>query len=220
MKYRKNCPWYIVVTAIIFFSSLVTDVHDVVAETPTPTASPEIRLRSEPTILAPNEIIYLFKEKGLYGLNVNPDGNFPNIFELHILNGDKVIVDQATSLMWQQSGSENSMTYNEAQEYIEILNQQQFAGYTDWRLPTIEELGSLLEPQLSNGFFINPIFDEKQILCWSADVEGRSKSGMWGIDFSYPYVLWYIYPDSNPYVRAVRSYRSSKLSTTNTSDDF
>jgi hypothetical protein len=50
-----------------------------------------------------------------------------------------VVVDTLTGLMWQQSGSKKVKSYKEAKEYIKKLNKKQFAGYNNWRLPTLEE---------------------------------------------------------------------------------
>ncbi|MCP4286412.1 MAG: TIR domain-containing protein, partial [Gammaproteobacteria bacterium] len=97
-----------------------------------------------------------------------------------------VVVDHATGLMWQKSGSDNYMTYLEAQQYVKKLNRQKFAGYDDWRLPTIPELMSLLEPEeSSNGLYIDSIFDKTQRWCWSADrlSEGGSSSAAWYVHF-------------------------------------
>jgi len=103
--------------------------------------------------------------------------------------------------MWQKSGSANYMPYKEALTYIEQL----FAGYNDWRLPTIPELMSLLEPEKqSNNLYINPIFDAKQTSCWSAAQE--SANSVWYVLFGLGIVnqcdLDYLYC-----VRAVRSWQ-------------
>jgi len=100
------------------------------------------------------------------------------------LNGDKVVLDKTTGLMWQQSGSPNSMTYPDAEKYIRELNKanKPFAGFTDWRLPTLEEAMSLMEPQKKNGdLHIDPQFDQTQRWVWTSD---RHSDGVaWVVDF-------------------------------------
>ncbi len=114
-----------------------------------------------------------------------------------------VVVDYATGLVWQKSGSDERLTYKAAQTYIEKLNRQRFVGYNDWRLPTIEELMSLLEPKTkSHGLYINPLFDAKQTWCWSAD--RCSAVSAWLLHFYSGLVNWYSFNDSY-YVRCVRS---------------
>lgn len=121
-----------------------------------------------------------------------------------------VVLDHATGLMWQKSGSERELLYRDAQKYVKKLNSQKFGGYDDWRLPTIPELLSLLEPKKqSNGLYINPIFDKpaKYPGYWSADRQTRGEGSpgpAWfvyfkgGVDWGNPLV-------STHYVRAVRS---------------
>jgi len=80
----------------------------------------------------------------------------------------------ATGLMWQQSGSPEQLKFGvekrEPWEYVDQLNQQHVGGFSDWRLPTIEELASLLEPiGQHEGLFIDPVFDKTLWVCVSAD---------------------------------------------------
>lgn len=51
-------------------------------------------------------------------------------------------MDQATGLMWTRDANlgRGDMSLGEAEKFIEELNRKVFAGYTDWRLPTIDEL--------------------------------------------------------------------------------
>ncbi len=119
----------------------------------------------------------------------------------------KVMFDCATGLMWQKSGSNKRLTYNNARVYVKKLNKDRFAGYNDWRLPTIPELMSLLEPEKSsNGLYIDSIFDKTQFWCWSADrpSEGGSSSAAWSVDSTLGFVYWRLL-DRKGYVRAVRS---------------
>lgn len=80
------------------------------------------------------------------------------------------VSDLATGLMWQKLGSGESMNYESAKAYISDLNDQTFANYSNWRLPTIEELMSLLEPSKnSNRFYIDPVFYLGNSYFWSSD---------------------------------------------------
>lgn len=79
------------------------------------------------------------------------------------------IIDHATGLQWQKSGSELLSLY-EIDAYIEKLNDEKFDGYDGWRLPTTEELLSLMEPEKQeNDLYISPMFNPKQHMCWGAD---------------------------------------------------
>jgi hypothetical protein len=101
-----------------------------------------------------------------YDEDLNWRGSFTNDF---VYNGDGTITDKATGLMWQQSGSSRTRTRLRAKRYVKGLNKDVFAGYSDWRLPTIEELASLAEREKINGVHIDPLFENKQKNCWSSD---------------------------------------------------
>lgn len=75
------------------------------------------------------------------------------------------------------------MVYSDAQEYIKELNRQEFAGYSDWRLPTLEEAMSLMEREKKNGLYIDPVFERKQEWIWTADKESASRA--WVVSFDY-----------------------------------
>ncbi|NIT59791.1 MAG: hypothetical protein GWN00_27305 [Aliifodinibius sp.] len=72
----------------------------------------------------------MLAEKGYYDSAKNPNGNrIKHQYESKTINNDKILVDHATDLTWQQSGSGDDMEYDKAEEYIRGLNQQELAGF-------------------------------------------------------------------------------------------
>ena len=58
----------------------------------------------------------------------------------YIDNGDGTVTDNGTGLMWQQATAPGTYTWEQALVYCENLD---LANHTDWRLPTVKELGLL-----------------------------------------------------------------------------
>ncbi len=112
-----------------------------------------------------------------------PRNYIDNKFEDKVINGGKVVIDRATGLIWQQSGSDEKMVYKKIKNYIDTLNLTQFAGYSDWRLPTLDESVSLLEQTNLNGdLYINPSFNKRQTLVWTSDLNSAWLA--WVVHFS------------------------------------
>jgi len=62
------------------------------------------------------------------------------------------------------------MVRDEAKEWIKKLNKRGYAGYHDWRLPTVEEAASLLESRKKNGdLYIDPVFSKNQMWILTGD---------------------------------------------------
>ena len=153
------------------------------------------RLRSEPRTVSDKDGQAVFQ----VDKKRRPLQYVANDFEVQ----GPVIFDHATGLMWQQSGSQQRLPYVEAQTYIDQLNHKQFAGYADWRLPTINELLSLMTAMQENGtLHISRIFDTSQPWCWSIDK--RSLESAWIVSFIKGVVDWFDFLNLG-YVRAVRS---------------
>lgn len=72
-----------------------------------------------------------------YGQDANYGNNTPS----YTNNGDGTITDNITGLMWQQDPGVKK-TWDEA---VAGASKFTLGGYTDWRLPTIKELYSLIE---------------------------------------------------------------------------
>ena len=82
----------------------------------------------------------------------------PTRFISDSIGGDDVVTDLATGLMWAVDGNEagcangGTKTWVAARDYARDLT---FAGFTDWRLPNINELLSIVDYSKYNP----PIFD-------------------------------------------------------------
>jgi hypothetical protein len=79
-------------------------------------------------------------------------------------NSDSTISDYATELMWMQNDSNVPMNWEDALSYAENL---EYAGYSDWRLPDVKELQSIIDysrsPGTTNSAAIDPLFTSTQI---------------------------------------------------------
>jgi hypothetical protein len=127
-----------------------------------------------------------------------------NRFLMKTLHHNEVVIDRTTGLMWQQATSSQQMIYSLATKWIDTLNQRGFAGFGDWRLPTLEEATTLIEryPN-SKGLYIDPIFNSKQRL-WMWTSERGEADSVWYVNFNYGYSRLNRIKSSNNYVRAVR----------------
>ena len=157
-----------------------------------------IRLRSEPQVVS--------RESFRAAFGLREDGGPIEYVQNSFCDCGDVVLDSMTGLNWQQSGSATVVTHSAAQEYVQRLNDMRSAGLMGWRLPTIPEPLSLLEPELqSNMLFISPISDETQMWCWSADrlpiEEVATAAFGWRVGFRHGHVWWH----DMIYIRAVCS---------------
>ncbi len=60
-----------------------------------------------------------------------------------INNGNGTITDRLTGLMWEQKPYKKPVTWKQAFERINIINKKKLGGYSDWRMPNINELFTL-----------------------------------------------------------------------------
>ncbi len=80
------------------------------------------------------------KGEAFYGQDAQFIKNAPSYTD----NSDGTITDNVTGLMWQQDPGKK-MTWPEAVEQLAVMNETEFAGYSDWRIPTIKELFSIID---------------------------------------------------------------------------
>jgi serine/threonine protein kinase len=163
---------------------------------------PATRLRRTPRDLNTSGTQLMLKKRGFYDYHKNRSKRFRNQFYLKKKGGKNVIVDRATGLVWHHSGSPRYMNLSRAHSWITSLNRVRHAGYSDWRLPTLEEAASLMEStKNSSGLHLSPLFSGKTRSIWTSDTLGQE---YWIVYFDHGYVdvNW---PQFNGYVRPVRS---------------
>jgi len=96
-------------------------------------------------------------------------------YELKPIGDGDVVIDHTTELMWHQAGSSDYFNFKKANKWLKTINKKSYAGFDDWRLPTLEEASSLLEFGAKTSKFIHTIFDDKQWGTWTGD---RSDKGL------------------------------------------
>jgi hypothetical protein len=127
----------------------------------------------------------------------------------YVDNQDGTVTDTCTGLMWQKEtadvsgngsvGDEDNLPWQNALQYCETLD---FVGHSDWRLPNVGELQSIVDYGRSYPSS-DPIFGAESGWYWSSSTY-----------VVYPSLAWYIYfgdggvygggKGNGYYVRAVR----------------
>ncbi|NIW78480.1 MAG: DUF1566 domain-containing protein, partial [Calditrichae bacterium] len=142
-------------------------------------------------------------QNGFFDIYLNENGaGIANDYE--IKKEGMVVVDYRTGLMWQRSGSPYHMFSAIASRYIDSLNAVNYAGYNDWRLPTLEEALSIMENQRqqNNGLHIDPVFDDQQ--WWILTSDKDTEDWEWIVYYSMGYCSQSPVGNFSTYVRAVR----------------
>ena len=161
-----------------------------------------VTLRHKPEILSNDAVKILLAKHGFYERKSNPGGKgIANRYEFQIKDNAIILLDSTTGLMWQKGGSSSQMTYENTKQYVHRINAEKFAGFNDWRLPTVEEAMSLMEAQASDHIHIDPKFDRGINSIWTSD---RAANGrIWMLNF-YDGILYSESDSFNTWVRLVR----------------
>jgi serine/threonine protein kinase len=141
-----------------------------------------IRPRKEPVRIGPGGARAFFGLDDLWRPRQYSNTRF------HKLDRHRVL-DQFTGLTWQQAGSPYPLTWKAAETYILNLNGVLPAGLSAWRLPTIDELISIVtRPAPGLDLCMEPVFDPTQKWLWSADK--RSFAAAWYLSMDLGFVSW------------------------------
>jgi|GEM_PF-3509573 len=157
----------------------------------------------------------------------NPGGvGIPNAFKMtEAQNG---FIDKTTKLQWlmlsQGSVMKKSMSYQLLRtSYLTDINTTKAEGHSDWRLPTLEEAMTLVQPQKQNNSHAPSIlFSEASLKSLLAN----NTIGLWTSDYESKDTVWavnlkdgYCYPMDIKTEKAfiplllVRSYRNDSSTT-------
>ncbi|MRR17136.1 MAG: DUF1566 domain-containing protein [Deltaproteobacteria bacterium] len=124
------------------------------------------KLRSEPAMY----------EKFDHARDIWSGASGGDIGNEYVNNEDGTVTDRKTGLMWQKS-YQIKENIREVRHQVDLLNRSKFAGYDDWRIPTLTEIGSLVEGKPSGKLnsgrqtYLDAIFDARPYCwyLWSAD---------------------------------------------------
>ncbi|MCP4217994.1 MAG: protein kinase [bacterium] len=165
-------------------------------------AKSRIKLRSTYQNLTKAEARVMVKERNLFDKYYNERGDFPNVYESRSINNHKVVVDKGSGLMWHQAGTNEYMGLENAKKWIESLNNGKYGGFSNWRLPTLEEALSILENKENKwSLYIDESFSNECRYIWTGD---SSDDQFWVVDF-FGGDINQVELKNEAYVRPVRS---------------
>ena len=120
-----------------------------------------------------------------------PASNPDSVYTAH---GNGTVTDARTGLMWKQcteglsgaacqTGSAQTFTWADALARAEAST---FAGYTDWRLPNVKELSSLVEDcRTSPAINTNRFPNTPSLGFWSGSPRAKDSNRAWFVRFGY-----------------------------------
>ncbi len=101
-------------------------------------------------------------------------------------NGDGTISDTKSDLMWKQNDSYNDLlkfiNYGQGKKYMKKMNDESFAGHSDWRIPSKKEAQTIffydqsrtMKDKYDMTLFIDPIFsDGCGYNTWTSETRGK-----------------------------------------------
>jgi hypothetical protein len=143
-------------------------------------------------------------QDGFYQAGCPTEGRFVD-------NGDGTVTDTCTGLMWQKDtadinkdgmiGDQDRVIRQDALKYCDSLD---FASHTDWRLPNMRELFSLVDIGRRDPT-IDPVFGVVLGAYWSSSTYKYEPVCVWIVRFNDGWVSFAHVVDNLYHVRAVRN---------------
>jgi serine/threonine-protein kinase len=135
------------------------------------------RLRSEPLNVCRSRARHHFALTALF----QPEEPVCNVLEREA----ETMTDHATGLIWQLKGTPYPLSFYEALAYVEALNSQEFQGFLHWRLPTVNELLSVLPDAAGKALFVHKPASQVVKWLWSCDRHGQHESWYVNMDMGF-----------------------------------
>jgi len=162
-----------------------------------------LQLRTEKAALSVDDVKVMLAVHGFFCKGWNEAGKgIAHEYETMAAHGGVIVFDKATNLMWQKSGSQDGVTFDDLEKYTLALNSRRFGGFDDWRVPTLEEAMSLMNPAKHGEYYLGPEFDGSVIM-WTAD--RHVNDGAAWIVYFYDGICSGESVNYHGYIRAVRS---------------
>jgi len=148
----------------------------------------------------------MIKANNYYDRRLNPKGTgTENDFDDDVVEGDTVIYDAATKLTWQGGSKFGQKSWQDAKNYVSSLS---YAGFDAWRLPTLKEAMSLIEPKRvevattqHDSLYVDARFKDTPYF-WTGEKYTALRA--WVVYFSYGYCNNLDFIINYNHVRAVR----------------
>jgi len=140
------------------------------------------KIRAHPIRVAGTNAREAFQVNELW----QPEHYTQNIF---ITRTEETVFDRATGLIWQRGDNIFPVNRDAADAFIKTLNSTQKSGISTWRLPTVNELLTLVnDPRLPDSSCANDVWLGDRHWYWSCD--RRSENSSWYINISLGYTGW------------------------------
>ena len=96
-------------------------------------------------------------------------------------NSAEIVYDSNTGLYWQDNSDSGTFVWQDTIEYCENL---ELNAYTDWRLPNINELASLIDDTKSSPAIPATFLNTNSSYYWSSTSLQSESTNAWGVGFN------------------------------------
>lgn len=125
----------------------------------------------------------------------------PSSDEKFIAYENGTVLDKKANLMWASKDNGANINWERAKSYCESYNG---GGYTDWRMPTLNELAGLYDKSKEQryGYHLTDLIQITHALQWSANTNGSDAAAFYFLDGD---TIWTIQSNSSYKVIPVRN---------------